>query len=197
MSYRRRALRQYGRRKYTYRPSFRFAKEFKAHGYRSWRNAIISEITGKLRSASDKRLEEHYEQILGEKPPEFEPKTIMLSEDHAVALVPSGTMNKKIVDDPHLDGLRRGLARIYRAYKKTKRRVKAKPMKYYREKADKDGTVRIGRSRYKAKYVISAIRTLGGDCYLYTPPKNAVLIMENENGDRVFIAPFIKERGKI
>jgi hypothetical protein len=180
------------------RPSFRFAKEFKAYEYRRWRNAIISEITGKLRSASDKRLEEHYKGVLGESPPEFEPKTVMLSEDHVAALVPSGTMSKKIADDPHLDDLRRGLARIYRTYKKTKRRrVKAKPMKYYREKADKDGLVRIGRSRYKAKYVISAIRTLGGDCYLYTPPKNAVLVMENEKGDRVFIAPFIKERGKI
>ena len=88
-----------------------------------------------------------------------------------------------------LERLRRGLARLYR--KRPKRRVKAKPMKYYKEKANKDGVVRIGKSKYKAKYVISAIRTLGKDCYLYPPPKTGVLIMENENGDRIFIAPWV------
>jgi len=182
MSYRRRASQQYSRKS-----AFRFSKEFRSLEHRGWRYTLISEITSKLRSASDKKLEQYYEQILGEKPPEFEPK-MMLSEDRAVALMPAGTMNKKITDDETLERLRRGLAALYR--KRPKRRVKAKPMKYYKEKANKDGIVRIGKSKYKAKYVISAIRTLGKDCYLYPPPKTSVLITENKNGDRIFIAPW-------
>ena len=49
--------------------------------------------------------------------------------DRVVAMVPAGTMNKKVKDE-ELDRVRRGLARLYRA--RPKRRVKVKPMKYYK-----------------------------------------------------------------
>ena len=41
--------------------------------------------------------------------------------------------------------------------------------------------------------MVSALRVLGKDVYLYKPKKkDNVLIMENENEDRVFIAPIVK-----
>jgi len=115
-------------------------------------------MVSKIRSASEEKLKQYYEQILGEEPEPFqvEPK-ITLSDDNVVAIVPAGTMNKKI-NNAHLDRMRRGLARLYKA--RPKRRVKAKPMKHYKEKA-KDGIVKIGKASYDVKRVISAIRTLG------------------------------------
>ena len=181
MSYRRRASRQYSRKAVN-----SFVKEFsKQHHY--WRENLIRKIISKIRSANEEKLEQYYEQILGEKPEplEVEPK-ITLSDDRVVAIVPAGTMNRKITDDGYLEKVRRVLVRVYR--KRSKRRVKAKSMKYYKEKA-KDGVVRIGKARFSVKHVISSIRTLGKDCFYYPPSKDSILILENENGDRIFIAP--------
>jgi hypothetical protein len=170
-----------------------FVKEFSKHEYHSWREKLIQKIVSKLRKLNEEKLKEYYEQILGEKPePELfiiEPK-ITLSDDHVVAIVPAGTINKKIPDDEHLDRLRRGLVRIYR--KRPKRKIKAKPMKYYKEKADKNETIRIGKARFKVNYVLSAIRTLGKNCYMYPPQKNSILVLENGNRDWIFIAPLVQ-----
>jgi len=167
-----------------------FAREF-SRQYRYWREGVIRRIVSKIRSASEEKLKHYYEQILGEEPEPFqvEPE-ITLSDDRVVAMVPAGTMNKK-AEDEELDRVRKGLARLYRA--RPKRRVKVKPMKYYKGKA-KNGVVRIGKASYDVKRVISAIRALGKDCYMYPPQrKDSVLILENENGDRVFIAPVVKD----
>ena len=187
MGYRKRASQQYSRLAAVRN----FSREF-LRGEQQRRQLMIREISQKIRSAGKRALERYYEMIVGKKIPEVgpsEPK-ILISEDRAVALVPAGTMNKKVRGDPSLEKLRRGLAKIYR--NRPKRRVKAKPPKYYERKADKNGAVRIGKSKYRAKYVVSAIKTLGEACYLYPPKeKESILILENEKGDRVFIAPLI------
>jgi len=182
--YRKRGSRQYYKRDISAKALSSFARQFSRDEYRRWRNAIISEINRKARQANDEKLSEYYQVIVGKKPEPIEVKhEITLSSDRVTAFAPAGTLNKKTRGEK--EKMRRGLLKIFRS---RGRRVKAKPIEHYKKHA-KDGFVKIGKSYVNVNYLVSALRTLGKGCYIYEPKKKAYpVIVENENGDRIFIA---------
>ena len=55
----------------------------------------------------------------------------------------------------------------------------------------RSGRLKIGDSQFNVDLMLKGLRALGGrrKCYVYKPKKDQPLIIENENKDRIFIAP--------
>jgi hypothetical protein len=178
---------QYAMRRSTSEVSLKsFGKIFDKGAYRSGRDHLIREMERQLKKMRDEDLSGFYEKLMGKKPEEIDVKYgITLNPERTVALAPFGTLTKKAVDVEH-EKMRKGLNKVLSSVGK---KTKAGTMDSYLKRA-KNGTVKFGASLFNVEYVISAIRALGKNTYAHSPKgKLGVLVLENENGDKIFIAP--------
>ena len=148
---------------------------------------MINEIHSQLRRMPDNKLSETYKALTGseapiEKPPE--PK-ITLSDDRVLAFAPAGSLRKQ--QNGEEESLRKGLLQLM---SKKRKKVLAKPISFY-QKNDQDA-LRIGMSSFSKEHFLKALSVLGKPSYLHPPLKDEPLVIENENGDMIFIAPRIE-----
>ncbi len=189
MRYKRKGVKRYDVRMRSQVALRSFDKTFNKGAYRARRNRMINDMQRQLRKMKDDEFKDYYEKLLGRRPKEPEVRFgITINDQRTVAIVPFGTLKKR-VKDPEQERMRRGLLKML---SQTGKKAKAKTITFY-EKRAKDGIVQIGKGRFNVVYVTSALRVLSKkSVYIYKPRlKESVLILENENGDRVFIAPFI------
>jgi len=190
MSYRRRATQQYGMRRRAGEATLKsFTKVFDRSRYGARRNSLIRDVDQQLKKMKDEEFSEFYENLVGRKPDLGISYDVTINPERSVAIIPFGL--KK--GDAEQERTRRNLLKLL---SQSGKKVKAESIADYTKKA-KNGTVKIGEASFNLENVVSALRVLGKDTYVYKPKKDMPLILENENEDRIFIAPVIsyEQRG--
>jgi len=190
MTYKRISGRQYDvRRKVGEATLKSFSQVFDKGAYRARRDSMIRNIERQLKKMKDEEFDDFYEKLVGQKPEESGiTYSVTINPERTVALVPFGALKKK-ASDPEQEKMRKGLLKTL---SQAGKRVNAGNIAQYARDA-RDGVVKIGEGYFNVENVVSALRVLGKEVYVYKPKKkDRVLIMESANEDSVFIAPIVK-----
>ncbi|MEM2922241.1 MAG: hypothetical protein QXF26_08005 [Candidatus Bathyarchaeia archaeon] len=181
MSYKKRSTPQYDRRAFSRSVLKSFVNTFDKERVKYRRQRVVRDIEVHLKKLKEEELDSFYENLLGRKPEELDiAYDITMDPSRTIALVPQGVPQSKRLK---IDSLQQFCA---------EKPKPAKPLKFYKETA-KDGKVKIGRAYYNAETLASALRVLGKDCCIHEPKKPDVpLMLQNKNGDRIFIAPIVE-----
>jgi hypothetical protein len=190
---------QYTRKRVSTVPIKSFGETFceEVYGSKARRKEILSDLDYRLRNMGERKLTEIYEKVFGKAPEEKIPEYgIIMSDDHVTALAPFGTLTKRS-KNPDGEKVRKLFVKLLRNGKK---KVKAESIESYKKRAIGEKPlqeVKIGGSSYSVERLVDALKILSRkdetskiqNVYVYTPKQNSILILENENEDRIFIAP--------